>query len=155
MRPDFQRDPAARHGAEDFLQRFAVVRTRCSSCIRPVSSSTQYQLLRSPRSSPMVSCCCEIFLLCFVAAVLTFFIAGLLFICALSTSITWERTPHPVRRPAFSSHLITSTIPESSYVRGVLRRSIRGGVCVHVSHHAHTIPLNRRGIPNLLLQMLR
>src|SRR5215469_6092234 len=22
--------------------------------------------------------------------------------CALSTSITWERTPHPVRRPAFS-----------------------------------------------------
>jgi len=40
--------------------------------------------------------------------VLTFFIAGLLLICALSTSITWERTPHPVRRPAFSSHLITS-----------------------------------------------
>jgi ABC transport system ATP-binding/permease protein len=38
--------------------------------------------------------------------VLTFFIAGLLFICASSTSITWERTPHPVRRPAFSSHLI-------------------------------------------------
>jgi hypothetical protein len=37
---------------------------------------------------------------------LTFFIAGLLFICALSTSITWERTPHPVRRPAFSSHLL-------------------------------------------------
>src|SRR4029453_7063775 len=42
------------------------------------------------------------FLLCFVATVLTFFIAGLLFICASSTSITWERTPHPVRRPAFS-----------------------------------------------------
>src|SRR5580765_6257846 len=39
--------------------------------------------------------------------VLTFFIAGLLFICALSTSITWERTPHPVRRPAFSFHLLT------------------------------------------------
>jgi len=53
--------------------------------------------------------CREIFLLCFVAAVLTFFIAGLLFICALSTSITWARTPHPVRRPAFSSHLLTST----------------------------------------------
>jgi hypothetical protein len=56
----------------------------------------------------MVSLCREIFLLCFVAAVLTFFIAGLLFICALSTSITWERTPHPVRRPAFSSHLLAS-----------------------------------------------
>jgi hypothetical protein len=40
--------------------------------------------------------------------VLTFFIAGLLFICASSTSITWERTPHPVRRPAFSSHLFSS-----------------------------------------------
>src|SRR4051794_16295934 len=88
---------------------FAVVRTRCSSCIRPASSSAQYQLLRSPRSSPMVSFCCEIFLPCFATAVLLFFIAGLLFICASSTSITWERTPHPVRRPAFSSHLITST----------------------------------------------
>ncbi|MGA8501237.1 MAG: hypothetical protein WB683_06795, partial [Candidatus Sulfotelmatobacter sp.] len=46
------------------------------------------------------------------AMVLTFFIAGLLFICALSTSITWERTPHPVRRPAFSSHLIAKTNPD-------------------------------------------
>jgi hypothetical protein len=33
MRPDFQCDPTARHRAKDFLQRFAVVRTRCSSCI--------------------------------------------------------------------------------------------------------------------------
>ncbi len=33
-------------------------------------------------------------------------------ICASSTSITWERTPHPVRRPAFSSHLI-STVRDS------------------------------------------
>src|ERR1700679_527308 len=40
----------------------------------------------------MVSLSCEIFLLCLVTTVLTFFIAGLLFICALSTSITWERT---------------------------------------------------------------
>ena len=40
----------------------------------------------------MVSLSCEIFLLCFVTTVLTFFIAGLLLICALSTSITWERT---------------------------------------------------------------
>src|ERR1700758_2979603 len=54
----------------------------------------------------MVSFGWEIFLLCRTAAMLTFFIAGLLFICALSTSITWERTPHPVRRPAFSSHLL-------------------------------------------------
>src|SRR5215470_1626698 len=34
---------------------FAFVRTRCSNCICPASSNTQYQLLRSPRSSPMVS----------------------------------------------------------------------------------------------------
>jgi hypothetical protein len=54
---------------------------------------------------------CEIFLPGFAVTVLTFFIAGLLFICALSTSITWERTPHPARRPAFSSHLVsTATI---------------------------------------------
>src|SRR5438270_13236098 len=56
----------------------------------------------------MVSFCCEIFLLCAAALMLTFFIAGLLFICASSTSITWERTPHPVRRPAFSSHLFSA-----------------------------------------------
>src|ERR1700751_133056 len=63
-------------------------------------------LLRSPRSNPMVSFCWEIFLLCFATAVLTFFIAGLLLsLVPLSTSITWERTPHPVRRPVFSSHL--------------------------------------------------
>src|SRR5262245_24215175 len=31
-------------------------------------------------------------MLCFATAVLTFFIAGLLFICASSTPITWERT---------------------------------------------------------------
>src|SRR4029077_10398456 len=80
-----------------------------------VSSSTQYQLLRSPRSNPMVSFCREIFLLCFVAAVLTFFIAGILFICALSTSITWERTPHPVRRPAFSSHLFAAVLLPSKH----------------------------------------
>jgi hypothetical protein len=51
----------------------------------------------------MVNLCAEKFLLGLLATVLTFFIAGLLFICALSTSITWERTPHPVRRPAFIS----------------------------------------------------
>src|SRR6476619_5426348 len=61
-------------------------------CIWPDSSSMQYQLLRSPRSNPTVNFCCEIFLLGFAPAVLTFFIAGLLFICASSTSITWERT---------------------------------------------------------------
>jgi hypothetical protein len=39
-----------------------------------------YQLERSPRSSPTVNFWCEIFLLCFTATVLTFFIAGLLYL---------------------------------------------------------------------------
>src|SRR5579871_913740 len=62
---------------------FAVVWTRCSNWIWPASSTTQYQLLRSPRSNPMVSFCCEIFLFCFTATVLTFFIAGLLYLLCL------------------------------------------------------------------------
>ncbi len=45
--------------------------------------------------------------------------------------------------------------PEPFVIYAVLRRSIRSGVCVHVLHHARTIPLNRRGIPNLLLQIRR
>jgi hypothetical protein len=52
--------------------------------------------------------------------VLTFFIAGLLFICALSTSITWERTPHPVRRPAFSSHLITVVLNQRQLFQAII-----------------------------------
>src|SRR5215467_2114945 len=59
---------------------FAVVRTRCSRCIRPASSSTQYHELRSPRSSPMVSSCRELFLPCFATTVLTFFVAGVLYL---------------------------------------------------------------------------
>jgi hypothetical protein len=59
---------------------FAFVRTRCSSRICPASSTMQYQLLRSPRSSPMVSLGSEIFLLCCAATVLIFFIAGLLYL---------------------------------------------------------------------------
>jgi hypothetical protein len=90
---------------------FGVVLSLCSRTIVPASSNTQYQLDRSPRSNPIVSFCSKKFLLCFAATVLTFYIAGLLFICALSTSITWERTPHPVRRPAFSSHLISPIMP--------------------------------------------
>jgi len=41
----------------------------------------QYQLDRSPRANPIVSFCPEKFLICFAAAVLTFFIiAGLLYL---------------------------------------------------------------------------
>src|SRR6476659_8738403 len=66
-------------GPKTSCNTFAFVRTHCSSCTWPASSTTQYQLLRSPRSNPMVSLCREIFLLCFATAVLVFFIAGLLY----------------------------------------------------------------------------
>ena len=87
------------------FRRVATVAMLPSALSRSDSFARWYQLSRSPKSNPMVNLCWQIFLLCSVLTVLTFFIAGLLFICALSTSITWERTPHPVRRPAFSSHL--------------------------------------------------
>src|SRR5690348_3146449 len=88
---------------------FAFVRTRCSNCICPTSSSTQYQLLRSPKSSPMVSLCCDIFLLCFVLTVLTFFIAGLLYLLCFEHVDNLGAYTASRRRPAFSSHLLTST----------------------------------------------
>jgi hypothetical protein len=49
----FQRDATVRYSAEHFLQ--AVVLSRCSRRMVPVSSSTQYQLVRSPKSNPMVN----------------------------------------------------------------------------------------------------
>src|SRR5207249_2502761 len=59
---------------------FGVVPNFCSSSTAPDSSNMQYQLDRSPRSKPMVSFCSEKFLICFAAAVLTFFIVGLLYL---------------------------------------------------------------------------
>src|SRR5205823_12366395 len=46
----------------------------------PVSSSTQYQLHRSPRSKPIVSLWLSTFLIACAVAVLIFFIAGLLYL---------------------------------------------------------------------------
>src|SRR5579862_1499873 len=80
---------------------------RCDASPWPTSSTTQYQLWRSPRSNPMIICR-EIFLLCLVFTMLTFIAGLLLSLVPMSTSITWERTSHPVRRPAFSSHLVTT-----------------------------------------------
>jgi hypothetical protein len=59
---------------------FGLVLNRCSNSTLPASSNTQYQLERSPKSRPIVSFCSEIFLICFAATVLTFFIAGLLYL---------------------------------------------------------------------------
>ena len=55
-------------------------------CHFPSSSSTQYELQRSPRSKPMVSWRPSTILLPLVRIVLIFCIAGLLFLCASSTS---------------------------------------------------------------------
>jgi len=67
---------------------FAVVLTFCSKTSSPRSSSTQYQLDRSPKSKPMVSS--SIFLNAFVVVVLIFFMPVSLFSCASSAWITWE-----------------------------------------------------------------
>ena len=80
MHPGLQGDPAARHFPEHLADRLGVVLNRCSSTTAPDSSSTQYQLDRSPTSNPTVNFCSEVFLHCFAATVLTFFIAGLLYL---------------------------------------------------------------------------
>src|SRR6516225_5629077 len=109
MRPDFQRDPAARHGAEDFLQRF---RSRTHSLFQlyppafiqhavPTVAIAQVQSDGQclPRNIPA--------LLCYRGANLFPFRSPLSLV-PLSTSITWELTASR-RRPAFSSHLFSST----------------------------------------------
>jgi hypothetical protein len=108
MRPGLQRDPATRHPAEDFVQRFrtrphALLQLDLAAFIQHAIPTVTISHIQShgqflPRNIPARLRPCG----------LTFFIAGLLFICASSTSITWERTPHPVRRPAFSSHLVST-----------------------------------------------
>ena len=45
-----------------------------------VAALAQYQLDRSPKSKPVVSCCWEKFLICVATPVLIFFIAGLLYL---------------------------------------------------------------------------
>ena len=46
----------------------------------PASFNTQYQLARSPKSRPIVNFCSAKVLISFAVAVLTFFIAGLLYL---------------------------------------------------------------------------
>jgi hypothetical protein len=59
---------------------FGVVLSFCSSSTSPASSNTQYQLDRSPRSSPHRQLVISKFLVNFPAALLIFFIAGLLYL---------------------------------------------------------------------------
>src|SRR5207249_7530684 len=62
------------------LMVFGIVLSFCSRSTSPVSSSTQYQLGRSPRSKPIVSLWLSTFLIACAVAVLIFFIAGLLYL---------------------------------------------------------------------------
>jgi hypothetical protein len=117
MRPDFQCDPTARHRPEHFTQR---VRSRPDALFQLDLAGFIQHAVPTVAISQIQSdgqCLPRKFLPCFVVALLSFFIVGLLFICALSTSITWERTASR-RRPAFSSHLFTA-----------VRRRIGNGAC--------------------------
>src|SRR5262249_31168212 len=58
---------------------FGVVLSLCSAITSPLSSSTQYQLDRSPKSNPIVSFPPKFFSPV-AAAVVVFFIAGLLYL---------------------------------------------------------------------------
>ena len=112
MGPGFQRDPAARHGTEHFAQRFrirahALLQLDAAGFIQHAVPAVAVS--QSGQRSVSVR---EIFLLGFIATVLTFFIAGRLFICALSTSITWERTAsRPETGLLAVSHLIHQSHP--------------------------------------------
>src|SRR5262252_6071823 len=66
------------------LTAFCVVLSLCSTTTSPCSSSTQYQLQRSPRSNPTVYFFCVKILVCLPATVILFVIAGLLISCASS-----------------------------------------------------------------------
>jgi hypothetical protein len=105
MCPGFQRHPAVRHCAEDFLQTF---RTRTGSLLRLYLASFIHYAVPTRAISQVQSD--RQFLLRNIPALLpcrgaTSFIVGLLFICSSSTSITWERTASRRDRP---SHLICS-----------------------------------------------
>src|SRR5215470_13690313 len=92
MRPGFQSDPTARQSTEDFAQGFGMrahslfhLYLACliqhavpTMTISQIQSDGEFRL----RKISTLPCRCSA----------TLFIAGLLFICASSTSITWERT---------------------------------------------------------------
>src|SRR5438309_5988442 len=123
MRPDFQCDPTARNGPEDFLQRF---RTRTNSlfqlyltglihdavpavAIAQIQSDGQFLLRNIPalrcRSDANLLHCRSPFYLCFEH------VDNL-------GAYTASR-----RRPAFSSHLITNSFPSSSRFGRICRQS--------------------------------
>jgi len=109
MRPDLQCDPAAWHPAEDFLQRF---RTRSHPLLQLYLSHFIQHTVPAVAISQIQSdgqCWLRksLTLPCRYGANLLHCRSPLSLV-PLSTSIIWERTAFR-RRPAFSSHLITTT----------------------------------------------
>jgi hypothetical protein len=116
MRPRLQCDSAARHAAEHFSQgvrirAHALLQLYLASFIQHAVPTVAIPQIQSDGQFQVAN----------ISALSHYRGANLLhcrspcFICALSTSITWERTPHPVRRPAFSSHLLT-TVDEPTII---------------------------------------
>jgi hypothetical protein len=96
-------DPAARHPPEHFLpgRRSCAQRLLEDNLTRCVRHAITLQ--RSPKSKPIVGFCWEKFLLRFAAAVLTFFIAGLLYLMRFERVDNWgayslsgDRPSHPI-----------------------------------------------------------
>src|SRR5215470_12436758 len=69
-----------------------VVASLCSKTISPASFKMQYELERSPRSNPMVSCPSKMFFP-FVSLVLIFCIAGLFFVLRARLTLGAYRIP--------------------------------------------------------------
>src|SRR5262245_36152434 len=107
MRPGFQRYPAARHGTENFAQRF---RTRTHSLLQlDLPRFIQYAVptVAIPQIQSDRQCWLrKLFALLAHSGANLIHCRSPLSLVPLSTSITWERTASR-RRPVFSSHLIT------------------------------------------------
>jgi hypothetical protein len=99
----------------------------------PASSSTQYQLERSPRSNPIVSFCSEKFFACLPAPVLTFFIAGLLYLLCFE---------HVDNLGAYSIPSETGLLIPSDYVNNLLGRCGQRARTSSLTAYAEVAKLN-------------
>src|SRR6185369_11986223 len=128
----FNRYAAGGQRTERLAPPLWVVATLSSNNSSHASPNTQYRLLRSSRSIPIVSFLPSQSPFPFLIRMLCFFIAGLLSIAPLSASFIRELNASR-RRPAFSSHLddgASGHYPSNSRLGGELHQSSgrRGGV---------------------------
>src|SRR6202451_3035261 len=113
------------------LSAFGVVLTLRSKTTSPRSSSTQYQLQRSPRSNPTVYFFSAKLLACCLSTVKLFVIAGLLLYCASSAlSLGAYRIPPGDRH----SHPICEKQLEAAFVRAIRINSDTTGGSLLLGH---------------------